>query len=247
MIPVNTPFDKSILPGIVRSFYKQLPREACGFVVNDTYIPCENISTSDDHFKISPHDYLAASEKGEIQCVLHSHNNWPHASKVDMQQQAAMDTPWGVINFRKGNVEDVFFWGDSVEPLPMVGRRFNHGVHDCFSLVRDWWRMKGVTIPDSPREWGWWLNSEEHEVENVIVEGLEYCGWYIIDLKDIEPGDGLLFRVRYKTVNHCAVYVGNGLMLHHFCAPGVLSRHDPIGPWEKRFQYAVRLGRSEET
>ena len=39
---------------------------------------------------------------------------------------------------------DVFWWGDKLPRAPLIGRGFRHGIHDCYSLIRDYY---GDTVP----------------------------------------------------------------------------------------------------
>ena len=68
-------------------------QESCGFVVlmgnEKVFIPCENVAEDkENHFEITPEDYINASEKGEIVALVHSHpQGEPKLSQSDLQTQ----------------------------------------------------------------------------------------------------------------------------------------------------------------
>ena len=235
--PANTPFDKSLLYKIVSDLQKQLPREGCGLVIDNEYIPCKNVNKSDNSFTIGIEDYLAGLKRGKIQCLIHSHNDKHDASKLDVQQQISMDIPWGIVNFINNELDDIVFWGDSVTPLPLVGRRFWLGVHDCFSIPRDWMRLKGFTMPNYVRGGGWYKGI----LGDLIMENLESAGWYIVDIKDIRPGDGILFQILADGIDHIAIYVGDEFIIHQIYRKTTLSRKELLVPfWTKKIKHVVR-------
>lgn len=213
---------------------KRYPEEACGLIVEDEYIPCDNVAESPEtDFKIRPEEYIYHSKRAVIQAIVHSHNDFPHASKKDMQAQIATAVPWGVVNVKNKNVMGVFFWGDQLEMQDLLKRPFCHGVYDCYSLVRDYYRQQSIMLPECPREWKWWENGED-----LYMTGLEEAGFVRIDRDELEEGDGILFQVRSKVINHSAIYLGRGLMLHHLV--NRLSRREPVGSWVKFATHFVR-------
>ena len=64
---------KKLKTAILKHAESEYPRECCGLIVGGNYIPCINQSTLDSQFAISPQDYVAASEQGEIVAIVHSH------------------------------------------------------------------------------------------------------------------------------------------------------------------------------
>ncbi|KDV41706.1 hypothetical protein BU56_37950 [Escherichia coli O145:H25 str. 07-3858] len=40
----------------------------------------------------------------------------------------------------------------------LTGRRFEHGVTDCYTLFRDAYHLAGIDMPDFEREDDWWRN-----------------------------------------------------------------------------------------
>lgn len=80
---------------IITYAQSQEPHECCGFVVLKGgenlphFLPCENVAEDkENHFEISPDDYLKAEQQGEIIALVHSHpNGEPVLSVADLQTQ----------------------------------------------------------------------------------------------------------------------------------------------------------------
>jgi cell wall-associated NlpC family hydrolase len=150
-----------------------------------------------------------------------------------MEQQWAMAKPWGIILCDGVVTRDPFWFGDEVPMPPLEGRSFRHGVTDCFSLVRDYYRSeRGILLPYSPRDNAWWQDHRDpvsrevvFKAQNLYEDALAQLPFRKLrDSEPLEPGDGMLFAIRSATgANHGAVYVGDGMMLHH---PAPLSPRD---------------------
>lgn len=212
---------------------KCFPEEACGLVIKDTYIPCENIADNKlNDFKIDTKIFIKNIK--EIEAVIHSHNNFPHASKKDVIQQRATKVPWGVINVFKGNTREVFFWGDSLPVQDLVGRPFINGVYDCYGLVRDYYRKnKNTTLLLVEHEIDFYNNNE-----HLLTDNFKEAGFVEVEKKDLKNGDVVFGSVLSNIVNHCGIYIGNGLILHHLS--GRLSRTEPLVRWEKYITHYLR-------
>ena len=202
------------------------PNEICGFVINDEFV--EMVNKAEDtikDFRIDEKEYIR--NKKNIQAIIHSHCDYPHLSKTDMQQQIATALPWGVAFLQKGYYEGMMYFGDQVEPYPLKERQFVHGAWDCYGLLRDYHKIhKGVTIPIYPRDNKWWETSP-----SMLKDNCEAAGFKYIDESEAVEGDVFFMMLRSKVVNHCGIYLGGEKILHHLY--GALSREDQIGRWRK--------------
>lgn len=210
----------------------EFPRESVGFVVGGEYVPQINIAeTPEEHFRVADSEYLQYAK--DLQAVIHSHPDGPdHPSRHDMQQQIAMGVPWGIVVCREDHANEPFFWGDGVPVPPLVGRVFRHGVSDCYSLVRDYYRTeKNVLLPAHPRDDEWWLKGEDLYMQHFKPYGFA-------TVAEPEPGDSFIAQVHSHVPNHAGVYVGDGLILHHLM--NRLSRHEPAFNWHKLIRMWVR-------
>ena len=122
---------------------------------------------------------------------------------------------------------------------PLVGRQWSHGVLDCYALVRDWFHQeRGITLPDFDRFDEWWKRGK-----NLYVENFANAGFTDINFKDLQEGDCFLMQVASPVPNHAAVYLGDGLILHHL--QGRLSSRDVYGGyWQKITTHILRYGHS---
>lgn len=226
------------------------PNESCGLVVNDVYFSCVNHAQDPvNNFRIDPRTWLKAQEQGTIRAVLHSHPDGPHnPTKRDMQGQIDSAVPWGVIWTDGERTSEPILWGDTLPIQPLVGRPFVHGVTDCYSLVRDAfrlgkeqmayqgvkeWPFEPVTMPEVPRDDSWWTTDED-----LYVDHLKSVGWKEIAASDVQPGDGFLMKIRSSKMNHAGLYVGNNLILHHL--PTRVSRREPVGIWTRNVDMWLR-------
>lgn len=202
------------------------PRESCGVVVihqgRELYVPCRNDATDANQFIINKEDWSYAEDTmGEIVRIVHSHPYCsPEPTHADRQGCEASGLPWSIINYPLGTVVDIEPCGWEA---PLIGRQFSMGVHDCYSLARDYYKRElGITLPVFTREKGW-----EKGAEVGFVDMFEAIGFRKIALHELMPGDGILFQINSPRPNHCAVYLGDGWMLHHH--EHKLSSRDSFG------------------
>lgn len=194
----------------------EAPRECCGLLISikgdlAEYVPCRNIAEGEDEFRIDPSDWAEAEDRGHVLGVVHSHPGGPVTpSPADLAGQEAMGLPWWIV------VPGTSEWA-RFGVSPLEGRVFAWGVEDCFSLARDYFGG----LPDFARAPGFWLDRD------LFGDCAPLAAFYPVK-GDPEPGDVLLFAIKSETRNHCAVYLGDGRILHHM--PGRLSAAEPIGP-----------------
>lgn len=222
------------------------PKESCGLVVDGTYYPYKNVADDPiNHFKISPQAWVAASKKGEIQAVVHSHcmrapgveegpDHHPYPSASDMEGQINSGLPWAIVPTNGQASFKPVWWGDFRLNEPLIGTDYIHGIADCYSVVRRWfWQVRGIKLKDQPRDYDWW-----HQGGDLYRQGLQVNGWRPIEESEVRVGDACLMRIRSPVLNHIALYVGNDLILQHF--ENRLSRREPLFPWRKYIEMWIR-------
>lgn len=216
---------------------EEYPRECCGLVVlrkgRERYVRCRNIAaTPEDHFVLAPDDYAAAEAQGEVTAIVHSHPDMPaRPSEGDRVACEHHGVPWAIVSVLGGDgpprVADTSLIAPSGYQAPLVGRQWAHGVLDCWALVRDWFgRERGVELPDPPRADGWWDDGSSDLYGAAAMRG---AGFLPVDTAELAAGDVILMQIRSgnRVPNHAAVYLGDGLILHHLY--GRLSSRDVYG------------------
>lgn len=248
------------------------PEESCGIVAGGRYLRMENHAAPvDEHvettecrcrlcaFEIDP----TAMLDHEIEALIHSHPGGPYSpSAADMQSQIAMRVPWGIVPCDLDRAADIIWFGDQLPIAPLIGRGFIHGVHDCFTLIRDVyrtgkdrlradgitedWPFDPIVFDDVPRSDGWWLTELD-----LYSDLFESRGFHSVDHEDRRAGDVFLAIVQHvengrvvgDKLNHGGVYIGGGLILDH--RPARLSRREPMNIWARTSQRWVRYGGAE--
>ncbi|TDG25369.1 phage tail protein [Paraburkholderia silviterrae] len=205
----------------------EYPRECCGLVVlahdAEVYMPCANwAATPTEHFVLAAEDYARAEDAGEIVALAHSHPGAPARPSVSDKAmcEASGIARWVIVSLgvqADGSiaVDDWCEFGPSGYIAPLIGREFAHGVHDCYAIVRDWYRLeRDIDLPDFERRDDWWDDGHSSlYVDNYRAAGFEDVGL----AAELEIGDVLLMQIRSRNgvPNHAGVYLGDGHFLHH--------------------------------
>ena len=219
---------------------REYPREACGLVVrlplggpSDMYWPCVNLADGQAHFILCPQDYARAEEAGEVVGIVHSHpNGAPEPSSADRVMMEQWGVPWLIISAPLGH--SAWHYPTGYE-APLVGRPFSHGVLDCFSLIRDYYRLTlGITLPEFDRPDDWWAKGA-----NLYLDNYHSAGFRDVGDSPPQAHDVILMQVRSKVPNHGAVYLGDDVILHHVM--NRLSRREVYsGFWSKITTHILR-------
>lgn len=220
--------------------------EACGLVVEvkgaQVYVPCQNThETPHKDFRIAAEAYAAAEELGQVVGVFHSHPDAScHPSEADRVVCEASGLPWTIV----GLPQEV--WG-YCEPcgfqLPYEGRPFVHGVIDCYTMIRDWYRReRSIELPDFERQDEWWRRGQD-----LYAQNFQAAGFRPIAFNEVRDGDVLLMQVSSPKANHGAVLVdaARNLMLHHM--HGRLSEMTVYGGyWRDHTRHFLRHRQCEK-
>jgi proteasome lid subunit RPN8/RPN11 len=222
---------------------KQFPEEACGVLVDDKYIPCTNAAHEPRFdFKISSQELAEIKVKyGKVQAVLHSHPyhgtaqdhppEWP--SEHDLDSWIKSKKPWGIAA-TDGQGISRMVWLDDKNPEPLIGREFIWGKNDCYSLIRDWFKLeRNVTLPNFPRAWKFW----EHRIA-LYDDNFAKAGFVEIKPDEVQVGDCCFMRLHGQFAGHAAVITGPDQILHHTVHR--LSGYDSLHRWMRNITRFVR-------
>lgn len=114
----------------------------------------------------------------------------------------------------------------------MLTQKHVMGKSDCLSLVRDLLlKAYGISIPNYARPEFFYLPQLD------LFERVKQEEFWVkrptLDLKDMQAGDILNFKVRSENVNHLGVYLGNRMFLHHLI--GSNPNEESLSPvWMRR-------------
>ena len=191
--------------------------EVCGLILDgERLFRCRNTHPRPQkQFRISDEDWLAAEKEGEITAVFHSHpQGGPILSANDRRAQLTTGLEWWLVS--DGRLM-------KFRPVPhLLGRRFEHGVSDCYSIFRDAYHLCGIELPDFERSDSWWLRGE-----NLYLQNLAGNGFTRVTAEGIQPGD-IILRIPFPGCApcHAMIYLGNNIILHHD-VQGHISRREP--------------------
>ena len=108
------------------------------------------------------------------------------------------------------NISEVFIPNEYFENAKYEGRPFLHGLFDCYTLIRDYYKREfNIFLPTNmQRNWNWWSQGENLYVDNAKYHRFE-------EVTDIKKHDVLVMKIGSPVPNHGAIYLGNNKILHH--------------------------------
>lgn len=146
-------------------------------------------------------------------------------SDADRAEMNALMIPFVLIGSSK-DISESYMPDRYTEQHSYLNRPFLHGVFDCYTLVRDYFRREwGMWLPANiQRTYGWWENGD-----NLYVDGAPTYGFY--NAQDIKRHDVVVMKFG-PVPNHGAIYLGDGKVLHHI--GGRFSCVETLTPYLKQ-------------
>jgi len=216
------------------------PQEACGLVIEDSFLPLPNVSTEPiDNFMMEEGTYLTYED--HIDCIIHSHTFIPTTfdartpSLVDMELAKATALPQGIVHTDGEYISDLLYFNTTTPPA-LEKRPYICGVYDCFTIVRDFYIQEYnyfIDILPRPPNWEAWDNS--YMLSNLDSQGLTKLPVGT----PLERGDVLVFRIGSNVPNHVGVYLGQDTFIHHLNKR--LSNIDTLPKWDRQRYANYRL------
>lgn len=206
-------FHKTTMAAIEAHAIAEYPRECCGLVVRrgkkELYVPCRNVAaTPSEHFILHPEDWAQVEDAyGAPLALVHSHPDAEASpSEADRAACEATGIPWAIVSVREGAIAGQHLLQPTGWRAPLLGRPFYHGVLDCYTLLRDFYKRElGIELRDYVRHDSWWSLGENLYLDNYESEGFR-------KLRQDEPiqyGDIVFMAVRADVPNHAGIFIGD--------------------------------------
>lgn len=252
----------------------RFPEEGCGVFKSAGFVPLENVAARfpgkdgepmdpKTSFVIDPDAWADMDDpENPILGVVHSHTNGVVVpGQSDMESQIISGVPWAIMVTDGDVVGEPVWFGDQLPIPPLFGRPFIHGICDCYSLIRDAYRLgrdalkhddtaldqriydwpfDAISLPMGCRDDEWWEKGGD-----LYNDNWKPAGFYTVAEgagalpEELQVGDVFLAKLRSPVVNHGGIYVGNGLILHH--VTGYNSHRTTLNLWQSRIERWLRL------
>lgn len=165
------------------------------------------------------------TENKTVAIIKTNHNDMsiPDDVRAEMNERNLIYT---IIGENKDNSKS-YLPDRYLEKVGYENRLYIYGVNDCYTLLRDYFRDKyNAYLPSNiDRSFGWWFMGQSLYVDNYSEFGFR-------ETKDfIRKDDVLLFKFESGTPSHTAIYMGDGMMLHH-----MLGRFSCIEPYDGTYK-----------
>jgi proteasome lid subunit RPN8/RPN11 len=204
-------------------FARHYPCEAVVAVLRDgSWRELENVAKDTRYaFELREEDHLDLVAEPPL-ALIHSHcNGLAIPSDLDTRSQLATGWTWGIVAVHGDSQGNVFhvaypeFWGDEVPIAPLLGRTYLWGIRDCYTLVRDYYRLEGHQLANLPRV----LEPNRYPVGSPqraqFKHGIAALGIFDpIPRAERRRGDAFTFVDNLGQPAHCGVFMGMGRYLH---------------------------------
>ena len=107
----------------------------------------------------------------------------------------------------------------------LIGRQWEYGKFDCFTLIRDWFGLQGIELPDFERP------DDLQNCESIFLKQALAIGFKQVGYNKRRPGDVLIMNLGTATPMHAAVLLPNERILH--------QRQDSLSAVEPLRRYYV--------
>jgi len=95
-----------------------------------------------------------------------------------------------------------------VDYRSLVGQSWDYGKQDCYTLVRQYFALQGVSLPDFERP------ADLELTPSIYFQQAENLGFERVDFEDRRVGDVAIMRLGTKEPMHAAIFVEPLRILH---------------------------------
>ena len=192
-----------VLEDIKQYVYEREHEEACGLLSLERgklkWNPCENKAENrHNDFIIDPLDYKKVSDRGDIVGVVHSHPyTTPNPSPMDRAACNKLGIPWYIF----GRNDEWIKLEPQETSNELVGRPFVYGVHDCFTILQDYFEDLDIIVNAPDYEWEFWEKGK-----NLYIENFEKEGFIQVTDGSLQVHDVMLMALNSDVSNHAGIW-----------------------------------------
>ena len=90
----------------------------------------------------------------------------------------------------------------------LVGRQWLYGKFDCYTIVRDYYKLLGIIMPDYERP------KDLITSDSIFLDQAKNCNFKQIDFEERSKDDVLIMKLGTKNPMHAAIFLGDNTILH---------------------------------
>lgn len=152
-------------------------------------------------------DYITEDLVGVV--IYKEDKNIFSISENERKEMNTLKVPFVTLGSSR-DISEVFIPDRFFENAKLVNRPFLHGMFDCYTLIRDYYRRNfNIMLPTNmQRNWEWWTEGSNLYVDNARSYGFE-------EVNEIKKHDVLVMSIGSQVPNHGAIYLGDNKILHH--------------------------------
>ena len=95
-----------------------------------------------------------------------------------------------------------------VDYKSLIGRQWKYGVFDCYSIVRDYYGLLGINLPDYKRP------KNVETCKSIFLNDAKKLNFQEVDINFRKPNDVLIMKIWTKEPMHGAVVLEDDMILH---------------------------------
>lgn len=96
-----------------------------------------------------------------------------------------------------------------VDYRTLIGRNWDYGSHDCYTIIRDYFALQGIILPDFKRP------DDLELTPSIYLREAVALGFERISFEDRHAGDVAIMKLGTIEPMHAAVFVEPWRILHH--------------------------------
>ena len=95
-----------------------------------------------------------------------------------------------------------------VNAQSLVGKAWDYGKQDCFTIVRDYYALLGLSLPDFERP------ADLEKTDSIFLRHAAELDFAEVDFDGRREGDVLIMKLGTRTPMHAAIYLTGDRILH---------------------------------